>query len=342
MTPVPVALIGCGAVARLFYTPALHELARRGEVSVAAVCDPSEPARAALAAEHPGARAVASVSEALTGARLAIVASPPRWHREQVEKAVAAGLDVLCEKPLAGSGADADAMCLAARGAGRRLAAGHYKRFFPVNQWIKAAAAGTTPLGAVRRIEIAEGGKFGWPAASASFFQRRETPGGVMLDLGVHWLDLLRWWLGEAADFSYEDDALGGLEANATMRATWSGGIEARVRLSRDWATENAVRVVFERGEARLTVNVGNHLALTLSGLPGSLAAELPASATNPQAFTLQLRDVADAVRQGREPSVPGEEGAAALRWVEQCYARRRRMTLPWLAPEEQEAAAAL
>lgn len=342
MNSVPIALIGCGAVAKLFYTPALHELIRLGEASVAAVCDPSEQARAALAAEFPGARAVASVGEAFAGARLAIVASPPRWHREQAETAFAAGLDVLCEKPLAASAADAEAMCEAARRAGRRLAAGHYKRFFAAHEWIKAAAAGTSALGALRRIEIAEGGKFTWPAASASFFRRSETPGGVLLDLGVHWIDLLRWWLGEPAHFSYEDDAMGGLEANVVLRAQWAGGTEARVRLSRDWWTENAVRLEFERGEARLVVNDANHLALTISGLPGVLATELRGGATNPQAFILQLRDAVGAVRDGHEPAVCGEEGAAALRWVEACYARRSRMRLPWLGDEEREAMAAL
>jgi predicted dehydrogenase len=337
VTPVPVALVGCGAVAKLFYTPALHELSRRGELQVVAVCDPAEPARVALAAEFPGARALASCGEAFDGARLAIVASPPRWHREQTELAFAAGLDVLCEKPLAGTAADADAMCAAARRAGRRLAAGHYKRFFPAHQWIKAAAGGATPLGALRRIEIAEGGKFTWPAASASFFRRSETPGGVLLDLGVHWLDLLRWWLGDPADFSCEDDAMGGVEANAVVQATWSGGPTARVRLSRDWATENASRFVFERGEARLAVNDANRLDLTLAGLPSPLSAEMRDGATNPQAFILQLRDVVSAVREGREPAVTGEAGAEALRWVEACYARRQRMALPWLGPEEQQ-----
>ncbi len=337
MTPVPVALIGCGAVARLFHAPSLKELAKRGELTVASVCDPAESARAMLAGEFPEARAVASIGDALRGARLAIVASPPRWHREQAEQAFAAGLDVLCEKPLAATAADAEAMCAAARRAGHRLAAGHYKRFFPAHHWIKAAAGGATPLGALRRIEIAEGGKFTWPAASASFFQRSDTPGGVLLDLGVHWLDLLRWWFGEPADFSYEDDALGGLEANAVVQAAWPGGVEARVRLSRDWATENASRFVFERGEARLAVNDANHLELSLAGLPGALASEMRAGATNPQAFVLQLRDVVNAVRDGREPAVTGEAGAAALRWVEACYARRRRMALPWLGPEEKQ-----
>lgn len=334
--PVPVVLVGCGAVARLFYAPALRELARRGELLVTAVFDPAEAARAALGAELPGARVCGRFEEALAGARLAIIASPPRWHREQAEAAFAAGLEVLCEKPLAGSGADAEAMCASARRAGRRLAAGHYKRFFPTHRWIKAAAGGETPLGALRRISVAEGGKFTWPAASASFFRRTETPGGVLLDLGVHWLDLLRWWLGEPTDFSYEDDALGGLEANGILEASWPGGVQARVRLSRDWATFNLCTFTFERGEVRLRINDANHLEIMMAGLPGYMNSELSSGATNAQSFILQIRDVVTAVREDREPMVPGEEGAAALRWVEACYARRRPMPMPWLSAEEE------
>lgn len=342
VTPVTVALIGCGAVARLFYTPSLRELARRGELTVVSICDPAEPARAALAAEFPGARACSVLDDAFAGARLAIVASPPRWHREQVKAAFAAGLDVLCEKPLAASLSDALAMCEAARSSGRRLAAGHYKRFFSSHQWIKTAAAGATPLGALRRVEIAEGGKFSWPAASASFFRCQETPGGVLLDIGIHALDLLRWWLGEPGEFSYEDDALGGLEANCLLRAKWPGGCEARVRLSRDWATGDLYRFAFEHGEAQLRVNDADHLTLSIDGLPGPMDVTLRDGVTNPQAFILQLRDVVEVVREGRRPKVTGEEGAAALRWVEECYARRRPMALPWLGTGELAAAEAL
>jgi predicted dehydrogenase len=336
LSPVPVALIGCGAVARLFYAPALRELSRRGELTVAAIFDPAEPARVSLGAELPGARVTEHFAEVLAGARLAIVASPPRWHREQAEAAFSAGLDVLCEKPLAGSFAEAEAMCAAARRAGRRLAVGHYKRFFPVHQWIKAAASGATLLGALQRVEISEGGKFTWPAASASFFHRSETPGGVLLDLGVHWLDLLRWWLGEPTNFSYEDDALGGLEANCLLHADWPGGAHARMRLSRDGATENACRFSFERGEVRLRINDANHLELTADGLPGAMVTELRDGGTNAQSFILQLRQVVTAVRDGQELAVPGEEGAAALGWIEGCYARRRPMPLPWLGAEEE------
>jgi predicted dehydrogenase len=192
----------------------------------------------------------------------------------------------------------------------------------------------------LREIEIAEGGKFVWPAASASFFRRSETPGGVLLDSGVHALDLLRWWLGEPADFSYQDDALGGLEANAVLRATWPGGVRARVRLSRDWATENAYRFTFARGTVRLRVNDANRLELRMPDWPETMAVELrdengAPAATHAQSFILQLRDVVHAVRDGRAPAVAGEEGAAALRWLEACYARRTPLQMPWLGPEE-------
>jgi predicted dehydrogenase len=114
------------------------------------------------------------------------------------------------------------------------------------------------------------------------------------------------------------------------------------VRLSRDWATDNAYRFIFERGEVRLRVNDANRLEMIAPDWRGRMAIELrdedgTPAATNPQAFILQLRDVVQAVRDAREPAVPGEEGAAALRWVETCYARRKPMPMPWLGPKEHQ-----
>lgn len=344
--PVSVALVGCGAVARLFYAPALRELERHGVLQVTALVDPSAPARAALGAQFPAAREAADLPTALApgDARLAIVASPPRFHREQVETALAAGCDVLCEKPLAPTAADAEAMAAAATRADRLLATGHYKRFMPAHRALKAFVAQQT-FGALRAIEIAEGGKFGWPAASDSFFRREQTPGGVLLDIGVHVLDLLLWWLGEPATFDYTDDARDGLEANCRLHARWSDGATARVRLSRDWKTANCYVFRFERAVVHSRVNASNQLELTFDGVPMTFAAELrdplpphPAGPSAPlesnaQAFIAQLVDLCDAVHTRRVPSVSAYDGARAIRWIERCYAARTPMAEPWVAP---------
>ena len=342
--PVPLVLVGCGAVSRLFYLPALQELGRHGLLRVVAVVDPMPAARESLAREL-GARACATLPEALAlGARLAVLATPPRFHREQAEAAFAAGLDVLCEKPLAATADDASAMVASAARGGRLLAAGHYKRFMPAHRALKHFIDRGT-FGGLRSVEIAEGGKFGWPAATDSFFRREQTPGGVLLDIGVHLLDLLLWWLGEPLNFNYADDAADGLEANCLLRADFPGEVRVTARLSRDWKTANTYRFRFARATVHCRVNASNALELTLDDLPMTFAAELrdplrpddpaPTAAleSNPQAFISQLVDVCTAVREGRAPAIPGAEAARAVTWIEACYSRRTRLPEEWSQP---------
>jgi predicted dehydrogenase len=340
MTPLPVVLVGCGAVSQLFYAPALRALEAAGELRVVAVVDPVGIARARLHQVFPRAASgsAPALAEAPRGS-LAIVASPPRYHAQHTIDALARGWHVLCEKPMAATGAEAGRMIAAAEASGLVLAIGHYKRFFPSSRQLKFLCGPAGPLGALQSFSIAEGGPFSWPAASPAFFQRTETPGGVLLDIGVHVLDLLLWWLGEPSDFAYADDAMGGLEANARVSLRF-GTVAGRVQLSRDWATAQRYEFEFERGGIAWTVNDANGLGLTLRGAPYALRGTLhgadgTAAETNPQCFIAQLQQVVAAVRNRTPVLVDGREGARALRLVEACYARRTLLDQPWLGPAE-------
>jgi predicted dehydrogenase len=338
---VTVVLVGCGAVSRLFYAPALRALEAAGELRVVALVDPAEPARARLQREFPHATTAATLMTAeAPHASLAIIASPPRWHAEQALAAFGRGWHVLCEKPMAATSAAAEKMIAAARATDRVLAVGHYKRFFPSSRGLKFLCGPAAPLGALRRFAIIEGGPFSWPAASPGFFQRSETPGGVLLDIGVHVLDLLLWWLGDPDGFDYADDAMGGLEANACVSLRF-GPVTGRVQLSRDWATAQHYRFEFERGTAGWTVNEANGLSLTFDGLPWVLQGTLrdaagAAAASNAQSFIAQLQQVATAVRDRTPVLVDGREGVRALRLIEDCYARKQLLAQPWLGADEQ------
>lgn len=341
--PVKVCLVGCGAVSKLFYAPALLELQRHQILQVTGLVDPSEASRTQLAQSFPSAKSHAEAHTAFADAQLAIIASPPKFHRAQTEAALAAGLNVLCEKPMASDSRECEAMIAAAAQAGRFLAVGHYKRFMPAHRAIKAFIEQQT-FGPLQSIEIAEGGKFGWPAASDSFFRKEQTPGGVLLDIGVHVLDLLLWWLGEPADFTYADDTMGNLEANCVLKARYTGGATARVRLSRDWAMPQCYVFRFAKTTLHCRVNASNQLELTFDGVPMTFAAELrdplpsvPHAAsraleTNAQSFIAQLADVCAALREQRAPAISGEEGARAIRWIEDCYTRRQALPQSWNA----------
>ena len=352
-TPVTVALVGCGAIAEQYYAPALAEAGRHTPLAVVAVFDPSPARVAALKRWFPDAAAFSEFEE-LHAVRpdLAIVASPPRFHAEQVNALLAAGAHVLCEKPMAGTVEQAESMVGMAHAANRLLAVGLFRRFFPALQTIKALVSNQT-LGAPRLFHFSEGGPFNWPAASASFFQKGQSPGGVLADLGIHVLDLVHWWFGRPTELACADDAMGNLEANSEVTLKFAGGLAGVVRVSRDTPMHNVFTIQFENGLVRWKVGDANHLDVQFPGAPGELRSELweavpekhdafRRAPTYHQSFVKQLLNVVAAAR-GEEPlRVSGEEALHSLRLVENCYRCRTLLPMPWLTPRELEPARAL
>ncbi len=350
-SPRRVILVGCGAVARQFYVPALRTLQHAGLVRVSAIVDPAVTARENVARTFPKAGQAAALEQTTAPAgTLAIIASPPAFHAAQTMAALERGWHVLCEKPMAPTVAEATEMIATARRHERLLAVGLYKRLFPACRYLRALCHDGL-LGPLIRFTVDEGGPFDWPGGP-SFFDRAQTRGGVLFDVGVHVFDLLGWWIGEPAQLRYADDAMGGIEANAFVQLEYAGGVEGRIHLSRDWLTAQQYRFVFERGIASWAVNDASGLTVQLAGAPAALhsvlvtpEAEPPAAGepreleSHAQCFLRQLTNVVAAIA-GLEPlAVPGEEGVRSLRWIEQCYAHRRLVAQPWLTSDELERA---
>lgn len=347
-----VVVVGCGAVAQHYYAPALGELERAGWLRVAALFDPRIEQMAALRRSFP--RAVPyDTLEAVTHqpADLAIVASPPRFHAEQSIRLLEAGMAVLCEKPMATTVAEGERMVAAATAAGRVLAIGLMRRFFPATQTIRQVLAQGI-LGKVQSFVCQEGDQFRWPAQSASFFQRSVARGGVLLDIGVHLLDLLIWWWGLPVEVEYEDDNMGGVEANCRIRLRFAGGHSGEVRLSRDWPLANRYLIQCERGWLSWHVHEADKVQLGFTGVDHALDSVLhqPAPAakrpglgapgfTFEQSFVHQLLDVAAAVQGQGRPLVSGAEGLHSLRLIERCYGQRMLMPMPWLSASEEQMA---
>jgi predicted dehydrogenase len=346
-SPRRVILVGCGAVARQFYVPALRALQNAGLIRVSAIVDPLLPAREVIARSFPRAGQSAAIEQTTAPAgTLAIIATPPGFHAEQSIAAVERGWHVLCEKPMASTPGEAGEMISAAKHHQRVLAVGLYKRFYPSSAYLRTLCRDWL-LGPLLSFSIAEGGPLNWPAGP-SLFDRTQTRGGVLFDAGVHVLDLLGWWLGTPLEFRYADDAMGGVETNAFLRLKYAGGVSGCVHLSRDWATMQRYRFVFERGIVRWIVNDANGLTVQLTGAPAALqgtlvtpltdatAAVTPRDLpTNAQCFLLQLMNVLGAIDGTETLVAPGEEGLSSLHLIEQCYANRALVDQPWLTPEE-------
>lgn len=183
-----IGILGAGhfAAAHVRAFERLHDRAR-----VAAYAR-SESDRAFPEAEAAGA--VASTADALIASAdvdAISVCVPNHLHRRYAEAALRAGKHVFCEKPLALTVADADALLRAASDAGRLLMVGHLTRHMPA--YAKVA-------------EILETGRLGPPRAAyasrmhcgggRSWRMDPEIGGGVVFDLLVHDFDLLNWYLG--------------------------------------------------------------------------------------------------------------------------------------------------
>jgi predicted dehydrogenase len=349
-------MVGCGAIAERFYAPALSALASLDRLSVSFLVDPDPRQLSVLGNYFPSAAQNGSV-EAIKANEvdLAVVASPQRYHAEQTITLLEKGVHVLCEKPLASNLAEAEAMVRTATENRRLLAVGLFRRFLPTTQFVREMILGQD-LGKPVCFHWSEGGVFDWPAATPSFFQKASSPGGVFSDLGAHVVDLLLFWFGAAADFDYRDDAMGGLEANADLHLRFESGVTGKVRLSRDTPIQNSIWIEFERGtlafqggaagEVELHFEHCDFIAKAQLHHPAKGSKEVPEAGRGAQNYTQsfmeQIRNVCRAIR-GQEPlRVPGTEALPSMALIEQCYAQRRLMQMPWLSAREQDGAEAL
>ena len=186
-------VVGFGWVARDYAAPGI--LAAGGHI--AAVCDPSPEARDAAASL--GATPCAALPELLAqpGIDAIYVATPNHLHRPAVEATAAARLPVLCEKPMAATLADAEAMAAAVRRAGILYGTAFDQRHHPAHQAMRDAVASGL-IGKVTAVRIAY---CCWVDAGWTADNWRADParagGGALMDLAPHGLDLVHFLTGE-------------------------------------------------------------------------------------------------------------------------------------------------
>ncbi len=191
-------IAGCGWVARDYAGPAIQDSVNG---RIAAVFDPDPVSRDKARALF-GVDAHAELEPFFAGLDAVYVAAPNHVHRRLVEAAAAAGVPVLCEKPMATTLADAAAMVAACDRAGVLYGTAFDQRFHPAHRALAAVIAGGR-LGTVTAIRIvyacwlpAE-----WAPDAASTDNWRIDParagGGALMDLAPHGLDLSSYLLAE-------------------------------------------------------------------------------------------------------------------------------------------------
>lgn len=180
MSVVRIAIVGAGHMGRL-HAQKLAQLAREDAgVQLAGVAD-RDHARARVVADELGVPAETSASALFARADAAIIAVPTVAHGEVVRDALAHGLDVLVEKPIAATIDEAEALLSVAKRGERILQVGHLERF---NGAMRRVAA------QIRRPRFIEAHRLG-P------FPARATDVDVVRDLMIHDLDVIQGLLGE-------------------------------------------------------------------------------------------------------------------------------------------------
>jgi predicted dehydrogenase len=185
------AVIGFGALAERYYTPAM----RRLPAFITAVADPLEVRRSAAAALFPMAKTYADYRDLLTLENVdgILVASPPITHLSIWNDASKHGAPVFMEKPfLLGNELSRAESSQTAR---RLLMVNFNRRFWPEYRRMGELARGGV-IGELRSAEmIFHVDALKWRAATP--FRLSANEGGVLYDLGSHAIDLIPHLLGE-------------------------------------------------------------------------------------------------------------------------------------------------
>lgn len=306
---INVAVIGAGAFGRN-HARVYHELsAQDSSIQLAAVVD-SDLARAEAIAREYNARAYASIEQLIQSEKIqaASVAVPTIHHLEVATSLMEAGIDVLIEKPLAVTLAEADQLVALAQRLGRIGQVGHLERFNP-------AVRATLPL--ITHPMFFE-------VHRLSVFTPRSLDVDVVLDLMIHDLDVVLAFVNSPVK---EIRAVGlpilsGKVDIANVRMEFDSGCVANLTASRV-STERVRKLRFFQPGQYISIDYGRQDVMVFSvGTPGKLAAT---PSVNPQismgkpAVTAEeplhaeLRSFLDCVRQRSEPLVSLAEGRRAL-----------------------------
>jgi predicted dehydrogenase len=318
--PLRVAVVGAGAFGRN-HLRVYRELEQAGEaVQLAAVID-SDPATVSDAAQKFGVPAFQNIEACLAaGCRLdaASICVPTIHHAAAAEPLLAAGVDLLIEKPLAASLADADRILALARQHNRLVQAGHLERFNP------AVTAARQHLHQPMFFE----------SHRLSIFTPRSLDVDVVLDLMIHDLDIV---LSLVASPLREVRAVGlPVLSNkvdiANVRVEFENGCVANFTASRV-STERVRKLRFFQPHQYLSLDFARQDLLMIdvtaaAGMhPAQLAALAQQAGQHPSAglslkkvqvelgepLRLEIASFLDSVRTRATPVVSGEDGRAAL-----------------------------
>ena len=335
LPPLRVGLLGYGLAGRVFHAPLI---AATPGLTLAAVVTRDPDRRAALGAAYPAADALATPEELWARAAsldLVVVATPNRSHVALARAALAAGLPVVVDKPLAPTAAAARDLAQHARATGHPLTVFQNRRwdgdFLTVRKLLAEGA-----LGVIHRFES----RFErWAPVPRPGWRERGEPdeaGGVLFDLGAHLIDQALQLFGPVrAVYAELDRRRPGVvvDDDGFVALSHASGTRSHLWMSKA-AAQHGPRFRVLGAHAAFTKHGldGQEPALAAGGLPSApgWGAELPerwgllgegdaarAIPSEPGAYPRFYEAVADALRHGTPMPVDPGDAIAALDIIE-------------------------
>lgn len=284
------------------------------DVEVAAVASPSGPD--GFVAEYAdGATAYADAIDMYDDEDLdAIdVCTPTQTHRELIVPAVERGLDVLCEKPIERTMADAEAVLDAVDEADVTFMPGHVVRFFP--EYAKARErVHEGDVGSPGNARTLRQSPF---AERNAWFLDDERSGGVLLDLAVHDFDFLRWTLGEVESvfarrrrWDDHDYAL----ATLRFESGAVGHVDARWPNRPDLPFVTRFEIAGDEGLLEFDSEDVSPIDVTSTMVADGAGRDPIDEPLERDPYRRELESFVECVRSGTEPPITASDGLAALR----------------------------
>lgn len=175
----------------------LRAVIESGAAEIAAIADPDDALRAAAGQLAPKALLGASLEELLSTPLDGVaIATPSALHAEQTVAALECGCAVFCQKPLARTAAETEAVVAAARRANRLIDVDFCYRRTRAFQAVKAVLA-SGELGPIYSARFVFHNAYG--PDKSWYYDRALAGGGCAMDLGIHLVDLALWMLERPA-----------------------------------------------------------------------------------------------------------------------------------------------
>ena len=329
---IGIGVIGTG-IGRLH----IQGYAQCPEAKVLAICDVNEE-RARKTAEEfgiPNVFADCGKMLKMAGIDAVSVCTPNCLHADMTIAAFEAGKHVICEKPLAMSPKEGEAMVAAGKKAGKVFMTAFNNRFRGDTQVLKKFIE-KGELGDIYYAKTGWVRRKGIPGMGSWFTAKSKSGGGPLIDIGVHVLDLTLWLMGNPKAVTVTGSTYAMFGPMGEGRGGWGvaekGGFDvedlaaafirldtgATVMLEASWASHIKGDLIYTNLHGTKGGAEFDPLRVykDIHGAPVEITPSFP----NQSGHLMEIRHFVDCLVNGKEPIATGEHGLEITRILDAIY----------------------